>query len=183
MRPTRPFPFVLVILASVSIAGCADSRSPVAPGGLTPRLVSTTSGATKSHVETPFTFDGFLPLPCLDEPLRAVVYGTIIDEWTTAPSGISSVRSYFDIDRSKTYTIYKGVTYYIAQGRPGHDDISHTLYGPNGLYVSVTIEPDFQSSLTGERLNLQLSLVTVIGPDGAVRVEKFTGQCPSQGTP
>jgi hypothetical protein len=173
---------MLAILASVSIAGCADSRSPVAPGGLTPTSVSTTSGAMKSQIETPFIFDGFFELPCLDEPMRAVVYGTIIDEWTTAPSGISSIRSYFDIDRSKTYTIYKGVTYYIAQGRPGHDDIYHTLYGPNGLYVSVTVEPDFQSSITGERLNLQFSLVTVIGPGGTVRVEKFTGQCPSQGT-
>jgi hypothetical protein len=183
MRAHHHFTFAIVtaLTGSILIAGCADTRSPVEPTPRTPRSAAKSGGGvTSNHVEIPVTIDVYVSLPCLEEPIRLVVWATDITDWTTTPSGISSARNYFDVDRSKTYTVYKGVTYYVAQGRPGHDAIGHILEGPGGLYVTSFVEPNFESSATGERLNLQLVGVTVIGRDGTVRVDKFTGQCPAQ---
>ncbi len=176
-----------VIATALSLAGCSDRSSPVSPSTPIANHLSSSAQAAVSqqYFEIPVSFDGPLDaVACVDpqDPPFAHVNGTVQLYVLTSPSGVVSTRNYFNIDRANTWVIYKGVTYYIAQGRPGKDDISHILQNPNGLYVEAGVEPDFEASgQPGQRLQLNFHWQIVIDPNGNARVSKSTGTCPWTG--
>ena len=176
VRSTRrsPAPAALAALVALALAACADAPGPLAPRGA---AQLTAQDATRSHEVLTGSIDQYFTFPCLDEPIRFVVSYTWTFDWTTTASGIGSVRSNFIVDRAVSYTVYKGVTYYVTQGRPGHDDNIHYLYGPDGLYIEAGTEPNFESSATGERLRLLFHWQIVVDPNGNTRVTSLTGQC------
>lgn len=165
-------------LASVAIGAlltaCGDSARPLgptAPGA----LAAVGEAATKTHLEFPISVDQTGPVVCLDgQSVHFVYVGTFIFDWTNTPSGISSARASLVLDRSASYVEYNGVTYHLAQGHPTHDLTQHFLTGPDGLYVETGVFLDFESSATGDRLNMQAAFVMVIDPNGNVRLDGVT---------
>lgn len=176
-------PFLAATCVSLVLAACgADSplTAPDSPPVPTPPAAVLAQGVTRGYLEIPVELDIWVGddlLPCVDEPVRFVVSAVLTLDWLVTPSGITSTRGYFVIDRSVTYLVYKDVNYYIARGRPGHDDIVHIVEGPNGLYVEAGVEPNFSVSETGERLRLNLQWQIVIDANGTERVFKATGGC------
>ena len=171
-------------LASIAIvpvlAACGDSSRPLGP---TPDALQTSrgalaalgGGATKTHVEFPISSDQTGPAPCLENaPVHWVLSGTFTFDWTNTPSDISSGRASIVYDRSASYVEYNGVTYHFAEGHPNHDLVLHFVNGPEGLFVETGVFLDFQSSDTGDRLNLQAVFVMVIDPNGNVRLDGVT---------
>ena len=172
-------------LAGLLLTACADLSRPFAPAAdavarVLPAAPSAAQGATKEHVEIPFSLDADLQFTCLDEPVHFSVSAMEVLDFTITSSGISSMRGLFVVDRSVSYVVYKGVTYTVATGRPGHDDVWHSVSDLNGLlYVEVGVEPDFESSETGQRLRLNFTWQLVIDANGVVRRDlQFHGACP-----
>lgn len=167
------------VLAGFLLTACSDLSRPFAPAAdALPAAPSAAQGATKDHVEFPFSIDDDLQFACLDEPAHFFVSAMYVLDYTYTSSGISSVRGLFVVDRAVSYVVYKGVTYTVATGRPGHDDVWHTV--SNGLlYVEAGVEPDFESSETGQRLRLNFTWQIVIDANGVVRRDfQFHGACP-----
>lgn len=177
---TRSHGIGAVVAAMTLLLGCGDSNDPVSPG-LVP--VSASAAVTRSYFEIPISFEGPLNwVTCVDanDPPLAHVNGTLTFDVVTTPSGISSTRNLFAIDRDESWVIYNGKTYYLAPGRIGHDDIVHILEGPDGLYVQSTVEPDFLASGDpGDRLRFNFHFQIVVDPNGNTRVIKSTGSCPA----
>lgn len=172
-------------LASIAVvlvlAACGDSARPLGPTpdarasrlqtspGALPALGG---GATKTHVEFPVSSDQTGPAPCLENAtVHWVLSGTFTFDWTNTPSDISSGRASIVYDRSASYVEYNGVTYHFAEGHPNQDLVLHLLNGPSGLFVETGVFLDFQSSDTGDRLNLQAVFLLVIDPNGNVRLD------------
>jgi hypothetical protein len=176
---TRSLAFGMVLGAAIVLLGCGESTDPASP-----RLLSgsASAAATKDYFEVPVSFEGPLNwVTCVDanDPPLAHVNGTLTFDVVTTPSGISSTRNLFAIDRDETWVIYNGKTYQLAPGRIGHDDIVHILEGPDGLHVETMVEPDFLASGDrGDRLRFNFTFVFVIDPNGNTRVLKSTGACP-----
>ena len=182
MRVHRRFSGVVAItLAAMSLVACSADQDPIAPSALGQSAFTT--GVTRDYFEVPISFEGPLDwVTCIDpnDPPLAHVNGTLTFDVVTTSSGITSTRSYFIIDRANTWVIYQGVTYYLAPGRIGKDDIAHILEGPGALYVEAGVEPDFLASgEPGQRLRLNFHWQIVIDPNGNARVVKSTGSCPS----
>jgi hypothetical protein len=151
------------------LAACGDSARPLGPTPGAPALQL--QGATKTHLEFPISVDNLGTPPCLDSPVHWVLSGTFTFDWTNTPSDISSGRASIVFDRSTSYVEYNGVTYHFAEGHPSHDLVQHFVNGPDGLLVQTGVFLDFQSSDTGDRLNLQAVFVMVIDPNGNARLD------------
>lgn len=164
---------------AIMIVACDNPQAPLVEKAPSPPKTVSTSAAVKDSYEITGSIDDYLNFTCLSEPARLVVSYRWTFDVTTTPSGVSSVRSTFIVDREQSYVVYGGLTYYVTQGRPGHDDIIHYLYGPGGLYIEAGTEPDFEQAETGERLRLNFHWQIVIGQDGTARVIKVTGACPA----
>jgi hypothetical protein len=167
------------VLACAMLASCADPV-PFEPAELASPSGPASQKATKDHVEFPFDIDAYLQFSCLDEPAHFVVSAMYVLDFVTTSSGMSNLRGLFVVDRSVSYVEYKGVTYTVATGRPGHDDVWHSVTDLNGqLYVEAGVEPDFLSSETGERLRLNFTWQFVIDANGVVRRDfQVKGACP-----
>ena len=174
-----------LLTTMVVIAACGDTQTVTSPatrhdiGRATP---ATLGAAAKSTFDVPVSFEGPLDwVTCLDPnnlPL-AHVNGVIHVSTLETPGGVATVTSLFEIDRANTWVLYNGLTYQIAPGRPGKDDITHVISGPGGLYIETGVEPDFQATDDpSQRLRLNFHWQIVITPDGTTRVSKSTGSCP-----
>ena len=133
MTATAHRPTIAVFVdALVNMAACIDNPSPTSPSG---RGASgpASFAVARTSFDVPVAFDGYLDwLACVDpnDPPFAHVIGGSHFSIQTTPGGVTTTSSPFDIDRDQTWVIYKGVTYHIAPGRPGKDDIVHTTTTP-----------------------------------------------------
>jgi hypothetical protein len=173
---------VTVLATTIAIAACSDSTltNPNTRPGLS--RASFTTGAVKTAFDFPVSFEGPLNwVSCVDpnSPPLAHVNGVVHVSTLTTPSGVTTTTSLFEIDRDNTWVLYNGLTYHIARGRPGKDDITHVITTPQGLYVETSLEPDFEvTDNPSERLQLNFHLQIVVDPNGNTRVTKSTGSCP-----
>ena len=116
--------------------------------------MNSASGVVKNTFDIPVSFRGPSRwVTCLDPnnlPL-AHVSGVVDVSTLATDSGVASTTSLFEIDRDNTWVLYNGLTYHIARGRPGKDDITHVITTPQGLYVETGVEPDFEVTRQSQR--------------------------------
>jgi hypothetical protein len=173
-----------ILSASVSIVACRDITTVTDPAARpspgTTRAAAT--GVVRDNFDIPVSFEGPLDwVTCLDPnnlPL-AHVNGVVHVSTRTTPSGTTATTTLFEIDRDNTWVLYNGLTYHVARGRPGKDDITHVITRPDGLYIETGVEPDFEvTDDPSQRLRLNFHWQIVITPNGETRVAKSTGACP-----
>jgi hypothetical protein len=185
MNRTRVSPLLAATAcAGLALAACTADTHLTAPDTQTSASAQAPAlhakGVTRGHLDIPVELDmwvGLDVIPCVDEPVRFVVSAVLTLDWLVTPSGVTNTRGYFVVDRSVSYLVYKGVNYYLAPGRVGHDGIIHIVEGSSGLYVEAGVEPNFSVSETGERLRLNLQWQIVFDANGTERVFKATGGC------
>lgn len=184
MIATQRFAIRVAVLGALStLVACSDSSTVTNPAsGARPGAASRAAGLVRDAFDVPVSFEGPLDwVTCVDpnDPPLAHVNGVVHIYLQTTPGGVTTTTVLFDIDRDNTWVIYKGLTYHIARGRPGKDDITHTTTTPNGTYIETGLEPDFEvTEDPSQRLRLNFHYQIVIAKDGTVKVAKSTGTCP-----
>ena len=173
---------ITLLATTMAIAACGETTLTTPKARSSLARANSASGVVKDAFDIPVSFEGPLDwVTCLDPnnlPL-AHVNGVVHVATLTTGSGVTTTTSLFEIDRDNTWVLYNGLTYHIARGRPGKDDITHIITTPAGLYVETGVEPDFEvTDNPSERLRLSFHWQIVIDPNGTTRVSKSTGACP-----
>ena len=174
---------VTLLATTIAIAACGDTTLTTPKTQPSLARVNSASGVVKDAFDIPVSFEGPIDwVTCVDpnDPPLAHVNGVVHVSTLTTPGGVTTATSLFEIDRDNTWVLYNGLTYHIARGRPGKDDITHVITTPEGLYVETSVEPDFEvADNPSQRLRLNFHYQIVIDPNGNARVTKSTGACPA----